>query len=85
MLTAGQARAQSTAVVKQNSQETEMRLQEVINSAIKQGSYRANFYPRNKAEQELACTLLTFAAYTFTEVRAQDQRDKDYISISWEA
>jgi hypothetical protein len=84
MLTADQARQQSKTVIEQNSKETEIRLQEAVSAAIKQGSYKTNFYPRNMAEQELACVLLNFAGYAYTKVRAQDQRDKDYITISWE-
>lgn len=85
MLTALEARDQSTQAMKERRQNIMASVESVISSAIAQGSYKANYYPRNSGETEiLMVDVLPDLGYNVVHVQAKDQRDKDYLTISWE-
>lgn len=85
MITAWQAKEQSTQAMKERRENIMASVESVISSAIAQGSYKANYYPRNSGETEiLMLDVLPELGYSVVHVQAKDQRDKDYLTISWE-
>lgn len=84
MLTALQAKEKATQAMKERRENIMSSVQSVIDSAISQGSYKGQYYPRNSGETEILMDLLPELGYNVVHVQAKDQRDKDYLTISWE-
>lgn len=83
MFSASEAAAASKTSLENLTAELKSRMQDTINSAIKQGSCKATFYPRNAFECANAMTILTEHGYDVKKHDSKDQRDHDRIDIQW--
>lgn len=77
------AKEATTQVIETQTRELQKRIGDVIQAAILQGAFKANFYPRSAAELDIAVPLLRGMSYDAHHVSASDQRDKDFIRIEW--
>lgn len=85
MLSAKEAHNQTSMVISENEKQLREKLTTAVQSAIKQGSMITQFYPRSQVEAVLAMRILKEHEYDTELVHAKDQRDNDYIKISWGA
>lgn len=83
MINAKEAAQQTAEKVQSLTADLESKLQEVIDAAIKQGSCKTSFFPRNAFDSGKSVALLDSSGYGVKVISAQDQRDRDRIEISW--
>lgn len=83
MINAQEAAKKSKDALDAATEDLKTSLQKVIDAAIKQGSCKAAFFPRNKFESENSIAVLQHHGYDATLTLAKDQRDNDRIDITW--
>lgn len=84
MISADESRQLSKTAIETSTAELEKKLEECIQAAIRQGSYKSQFYARSSVESILAVRILKDNGFRAEVCHAKDPRDKAYILISWE-